>query len=323
MTAEALRQSYLAYLEHERRLSALTLRAYGDDTASFLGFLANHTGEQATAALLGTLTASDIRAWAAKRRADGLGARGLARALAALRGFYRYLAKRHGIVNDQITLVRSPKLPRTLPRPVSIEDAADVLSMAGAVREAPWEQARDLALVTLLYGAGLRIAEALSLRMKHLPLSETLRVTGKGGKVRDVPLLPAIAEAVAAYADALPYAQGADEALFVSTRGKPLSARTAQGLMQQVRLRLGLPDSATPHALRHSFATHLLGNGTDLRAIQELLGHASLATTQRYTAVDEARLMAAYGAAHPRARAGSARAAAPRAHRPRSPAPRT
>ncbi|MBI1237708.1 MAG: tyrosine-type recombinase/integrase [Alphaproteobacteria bacterium] len=322
MTAEALRKSYLAYLEHERRLSALTLRAYGDDTASFLGFLANHTGERPTAAMLGTVTASDIRAWAAKRRADGLGARGLARALAALRGFYRYLAKRHGIINDQIALVRTPKLPRTLPRPVSIEDAADVLAMAGEVREAPWEQARDLALVTLLYGAGLRIAEALSLRMKHLPLSETLRVTGKGGKVRDVPVLPAIGEAVAAYADALPYARGANDALFVSTRGKPLSARAAQGLMQQIRIRLGLPDSATPHALRHSFATHLLGNGTDLRAIQELLGHASLATTQRYTAVDETRLMSVYGAAHPRARAGSAPAAAPRARRLRSPAQR-
>ncbi len=300
--AEVLRARWLEYLRHERRLSPLTLAAYGDDVASFLGFLTLHRGGAATAASLGTLKAADMRAWAAERRAKGLGPRGLARALAALRSFFRFLHRREGIANAEIGLVRTPKLPRTLPKPLAAPRAADVLAEAGEVREAAWEQARDIALLTLLYGAGLRIGEALSLKGADAKLGEALRVVGKGRKERVVPVIGPAREAVARYAALCPYALTPKGPLFFSTRGKPYSARMAQALMQNLRGRLGLPATATPHALRHSFATHLLENGGDLRAIQELLGHASLATTQKYTAVDSARLMAIYENAHPRAR---------------------
>ena len=300
--ANKLYDAWLAHLADERRLSKLTLRAYGDDVASLLGFLNLHLGGAPTTATLKTLKAADIRAWAAMRRSNGLGPRGLARALAAVRSFFAYLAKTQGIANPEIALVRTPKLPRTLPKPIPSQDINRALDDASNLRTEPWEQARDAALVTLLYGAGLRIAEALSLRQKDVPLPDALRITGKGNKERVVPILPLIRDVIGRYAKLCPYDREPNDALFVSARGKPLSARHAQLLMQALRGRLGLAPSATPHALRHSFATHLLSNGGDLRAIQELLGHASLSTTQKYTEVDEARIQAVYDQAHPRAK---------------------
>lgn len=301
MNPEELAQAWLIHLSRERRLSPLTVRAYGDDAASFLAFMAEHQGGL-TREDLGRLTAADIRAFLAHRRAKGLGARGLARALAALRSFARYLSRHEAIEIAELALIRSPKVPASLPKPLSIEGAAQTLLHAGEMREEAWEQARDAALLTLLYGAGLRISEALSLKRRDTKEQAALRVIGKGRKERSVPLLPEIQDRLAAYVKLCPFAQGEDAPLFLSTRGKPLSARYAQKLMQTVRARLGLPPSATPHALRHSFATHVLQSGGDLRAIQELLGHASLSTTQKYTSLDEARLFAVYEAAHPRAR---------------------
>jgi integrase/recombinase XerC len=263
-----------------------------------------HHGQAPTTAILKTLKAADIRAWAAMRRANGLGARGLARALAAVRSFFGFLAKIHGIENAEIALVRTPKLPRTLPKPLASTDAVRAIEDAANVRTQAWEQARDVALVTLLYGAGLRIAEALSLKQRDVPLPQALHITGKGNKERVIPILPQVRNAIAVYAKLCPFQREGTEPLFVSSRGKALSARQAQLLMQSLRSRLGLAPSATPHALRHSFATHLLSNGGDLRAIQELLGHASLSTTQKYTEVDEARIMKVYEQAHPRAKIG-------------------
>lgn len=301
-SANDLYTLWLSHLGDERRLSKLTLRAYGDDVASFIGFLNIHTGSAPSSATLKSLKAADIRSWAALRRANGLGPRGLARALAAVRSFFSFLAKSHGIENHDIALVRTPKLPHSLPKPIPAIDAARTIEDAGNVREEAWEQARDTALVTLLYGVGLRISEALSLKQSDAVLGDALRVTGKGNKERIVPILPQVRDAIAAYAKLCPYQRGPNELLFISTRGKPLSPRHAQLLMQHLRSRLGLAPSATPHALRHSFATHLLSNGGDLRSIQELLGHASLSTTQKYTEVDEARILSVYENAHPRAR---------------------
>jgi integrase/recombinase XerC len=231
-----------------------------------------------------------------------LGARGVQRALAALRSFYRYLERENLAGSAALRSVKSPKLPRTLPRPLSEIDAARTIGEAGQDEE-PWIAARNAALITLLYGTGLRISEALSLKRGDTPLGETLTILGKGSKERAVPIIAAVRDAVDHYAQACPFERERAGALFLSRRGKPMSPREAQGLMQNLRGRLGLPSSATPHALRHSFATHLLTNGGDLRAVQELLGHASLSTTQKYTEVEGARVLAVYEAAHPRARA--------------------
>jgi integrase/recombinase XerC len=241
-----------------------------------------------------------VRAFLTLRRKEGLGARGIQRAMAALRSFYRYL-EREGLADGAaLRAVRSPKLPHTLPRPLSETDAARTIAEAGQDDE-PWIAARNAALVTLLYGMGLRISEALSLKRGDAPLADSVTILGKGRKERAVPVLPAVQEAVARYAALCPFDTGRTGALFVSRRGRPMSAREAQSLMQRLRGRLGLAPSATPHALRHSFATHLLQNGGDLRAVQELLGHASLSTTQKYTEVEGARILAVYDAAHPRA----------------------
>jgi integrase/recombinase XerC len=224
------------------------------------------------------------------------------RAVAAIRSFYRYLERENLADGAAVRAVRSPKIPRTLPRPLSETDAARAIEEAGEV-EVPWIAARNAALITLLYGTGLRISEALSLKRGDAPLGETLTVIGKGRKERSVPVLAAVREAVDAYVKLCPFAPAKSAPLFVSRRGNPMSPREAQALMQHLRGRLGLSPSATPHALRHSFATHLLRNGGDLRAVQELLGHASLSTTQKYTEVEGARVLAVYDAAHPRARA--------------------
>lgn len=296
---QKLKQAYLSYLADERRASPHTLRAYGDDLDSFLSFLPGHLGEEVSQATLAALSPADIRAFITVRRAGGLGARGVQRALAAVRGFFRFLTREEVLTNPAAKAVRSPRLPRTLPRPLSVTDAARTLEEAGKGK-LPWLAARDTALLTLLYGAGLRISEALAVRRADLPLGEVIRVTGKGRKVRDVPLLPVIREAIDHYAGMIPFDGEEGGPLFLSRRGKPMSAREAQSLMQSLRGRLGLPESATPHALRHSFATHLLAGGGDLRAVQELLGHASLSTTQIYTAIDATRMMEVYRAAHPK-----------------------
>jgi integrase/recombinase XerC len=298
---ESLKQLWLQQLAHEKRASSHTLRAYGDDAARFGAFLKEHLGGPVGAAALGRLKPADIRAFITHRRADGLGAGGAQRALAAIRSFYRFLAREGLVENAAPQGVRSPRLPRRLPRPLSRNDAARALELAGE-HDIAWLGARDAALLTLLYGAGLRISEALSLKRGDAPLGETLTILGKGRKERSVPVLPLLREAVAAYAAQIPWPAGPATPLFLSRRGRPMSAREAQGLMQRLRGALGLSEKATPHALRHSFATHLLQGGGDLRSVQELLGHASPSTTQIYTAVETSQLLKTYQDAHPRAK---------------------
>jgi integrase/recombinase XerC len=296
--------AWLEYLTHERRASPRTVRAYGDNVTAYLGFLATHLGGPASLANLGALSAGDVRAYLAFRRGGErpLSPRSVSQALSSLRAFHRWLDRRCGIANPALTLVRGPRLPLGVPRPVSEDQARELIDIAGADPDLhDWELARDTALLTLLWGCGLRISEALSLKRADAPLPQTLRITGKGGKTRMVPVLPVVREAVDAYVAALPVTLGTDEPLFRARRGGAYSPRHAQALMQRLRGQLGLPASATPHALRHSFATHLLGAGADLRAIQELLGHASLSTTQRYADVDAAGLLAVYAKAHPHA----------------------
>jgi integrase/recombinase XerC len=298
-SAQTLSREWLDALAHERRASVHTLRAYGDDLARFIAFLTEHKGRTPDEHMLGKLVPADLRAFITRRRNEGLGPRGVQRALAAVRSFFRFLAREGILENAAARAVRTPRIPRTLPRPLSEIDAARTLAEAGA-NDIEWLAARDTALLTLLYGAGLRISEALGLKRGDVPLGATLSVLGKGRKVRSVPLLPIVREAIEHYAAQLPFAGARDSALFVSRRGKPMSAREAQALMQRLRSSLGLPERATPHALRHSFATHLLANGSDLRAVQELLGHASLSTTQTYTEIDVKKLMQVYQNAHPR-----------------------
>jgi integrase/recombinase XerC len=298
-SAQTLSREWLDALAHERRASPHTLRAYGDDLARFIAFLAEHEGRTPDEHMLGKLVPADLRAFITRRRNEGLGPRGVQRALAAVRSFFRFLAREGILENAAARAVRTPRIPRTLPRPLSEIDAARTLAEAGA-NDIEWLAARDTALLTLLYGAGLRISEALGLKRGDVPLGATLSVLGKGRKVRSVPLLPIVREAIELYAAQLPFTGARDSPLFVSRRGKPMSAREAQALMQRLRSSLGLPERATPHALRHSFATHLLANGSDLRAVQELLGHASLSTTQTYTEIDVKKLMQVYQNAHPR-----------------------
>jgi integrase/recombinase XerC len=292
---------WLAHLKGVDGASAHTLRAYDQDLHSFLEFIARHNGgEIASISALTALPLGDMRAWMAHARAAGLSARSLARALSAVKGFMAWAADDPDDASAALS-VRSPKYRRALPRPLSIEGAATVLDTVGDFATHPWIAARDTAVVTLLYGSGLRISEALSLTGADHPLPEVLRITGKGGKTRLVPSLPATRAAVEQYARLCPFDLAQDAPLFRGARGGALNPRLIAQAMQRTRAALGLPASATPHALRHSFATHLLSAGGDLRAIQSLLGHASLSTTETYTAVDTARLMQAYNAAHPRA----------------------
>lgn len=301
-TLLAERQAWLASLGEERRLSALTIDAYERDTRQFLLFLAGHAGGPAGLADVRDLRPADLRAFLASRRKDGVGARTLGRGLAGLRSFLRHLEKK-GLANAAGSrAIRSPKQGKSLPKPLTAQQAIRVSSDEGQLAEEPWIAARNAAVLSLLYGSGLRISEALGLTGKDLPAgARVLRITGKGGKTRIVPLLPASLEAVEAYRKLCPYAAGQDKPIFLGARGGALHPAIIQREMQRMRSALGLPDSATPHALRHSFATHLLSAGGDLRAIQELLGHASLSTTQVYTGVDAARLLDIYERAHPRA----------------------
>ncbi len=302
-SAQALQKDWENWLRHEKRASPNTLRAYGDDLTRFIGFQHGHLGETVSEKSLATLKTADIRSFIAARRSEGLGAGGIQRALAAVRSFYRFLAREGILENAAPRAIRTPRLKRRLPRPLSEADAVRVMEEA-ADHKIEWLGARDAALITLLYGAGLRISEALSLKRGDVPLSETITILGKGRKERVVPVLPLLRDAIAAYAAMIPFSGGPATPLFLSRRGKPMSPREAQALMQNLRGRLGLPERATPHALRHSFATHILAGGGDLRSVQELLGHASLSTTQTYTAIDTRQLMQTYKAAHPRAKPG-------------------
>lgn len=299
--------AWLDGLANRRRLADRTLEAYRRDLRQFTVFLRDHLGGPPSLADFSGLGPTEIRAYLAARRRDGLSGPSLSRALAALRSFSRHVEKTCGSTTSALTVVRGPKRRHRLPRALTTDAARrvvepDELDLAAGE---PWVAARDAAVFALLYGCGLRISEALGLTRAEAPPPggvSTLRITGKGSKTRLVPVLPEVADAVATYLGLCPYVIEQQGPLFVGARGGPLNPRIVQRRMAQLRGALGLPDGATPHALRHSFATHLLNAGSDLRTIQELLGHASLSTTQVYTAVDESRLLDAYRAAHPRAR---------------------
>ena len=297
---------WLAHLSAERRMSGKTVEAYARDVGQFLGFMTGHLGGAPSLQALARLEPQDVRAYMAARRGAGIGARSLMRALAGIRSFARFLERNGKGKVAALAAVRTPKIARTLPKPLAVSAArrmADADLRAGEERE-PWVLARDAAVLALLYGSGLRIGEALSLTRGEVPepgRGDTVTVTGKGGKTRMVPVLVPVLQLIADYVALCPCDLASGTPLFRGAKGGPLSPRIVQLAMARLRGALGLPDSATPHALRHSFATHLLARGGDLRAIQELLGHASLSTTQIYTAVDTERLMDAYKAAHPRA----------------------
>lgn len=293
-----------SWLAHQRALKGAaenTVTAYQTDLLGFLSFMTLYHGEAQGLGPISRITVSDMRAWMASERARGVAARSLARSLSAVKSFYRWLADREGFEPTAVLSTRSPKFQKKLPRPLAVDAARAMIDTVEVQAREPWVAARDVAVVTLLYGCGLRISEALGLTAKDVPLPATLRIVGKGGKERLVPVIPAARAAVNAYLDACPHPMEPDAPIFRGARGGPLYPKAIQSVMAQSRMQLGLPATATPHALRHSFATHLLNAGGDLRSIQELLGHASLSTTQAYTAVDTARLMEVYDAAHPRA----------------------
>ena len=304
--AARMADQWLAHLKHERRAPQTTCSAYARDLRQFFEFLVMHLGRPASLADLAALNPADLRGFLARRQAGGVSGRSLARQLSAVRSFYRYL-ERAGLAKSAAAYaIRPAKRHHGLPKPVAAGKAKALASPETHVGPGvePWIGTRDAAVLALLYGCGLRISEALNLNLKEAPLGprdEMLRVTGKGGKTRLVPVLPAVRLAIRTYLELCPYALEADGPLFVGAKGGRLSPRIVQLAVARMRIALGLPDSATPHALRHSFATHLLSAGGDLRTIQELLGHASLSTTQLYTEVDEARLLDVYARAHPRA----------------------
>ena len=287
------RTAWLAWLESERRYGANTLAAYESDLDNYLGYAGGDAGSAPP-------DRRRFRGWLADMAGRGLARTTVARRVSALRSFYRFCGRTGRIDINDLSWLRAPRPPKSVPKPVSEEDARALLAAIFRRRGDDWAKQRDFALLMMLYGSGLRISEALDLTRRDVPLGDWLRITGKGGKIREVPVLPAIAEAVAAYVGACPFDGGPDAPLFVSARGNAFGARAAQRLVESLRLELSLPAHVTPHALRHAFATHLLGNGADLRAIQELLGHASLSTTQRYTNVDEAHLLRLHRETHPR-----------------------
>jgi len=300
-TAESLRQKFLTWLGGERRAAVKTVETYGRDIAAFLGFLSDHIGEEPTAATLQNLRAADVRAWLAHEAKNGVGNATRSKKLSGVTTFFKYLHKRHGIETTALALITRPRAKRPLPRALTQHDARLITTDIGEMTDTAALQARDAALMCLLYGAGLRINEALSLNVGDVPRVEgAMRVTGKGNKQRIVPILPAVREAIETYLKLHPN-PAPTEPLFLGQRGKRLAAGVAQKNLRDFRRLNNLPEHATPHALRHSFATHLLSGGADLRSIQELLGHASLSTTQRYTDVDTDALLATWRNAHPRA----------------------
>jgi len=304
MISPALTDVLGKWLDHQRALSGAadnTLKAYQTDVLGFLSFMTQHHGGAQGLAPIAKIGVRDMRSWMAHERGRGVGARSLARSLSAVKSFYRWLAEREDFEPTAVLSTRSPKFQKKLPRPLAEDAATAMIETVELQAREPWVAARDSAVVTLLYGCGLRISEALGLKGADAPLPAVLRITGKGDKERIVPVIDAARDAVDAYLRMCPYPKEPDEPLFRAVRGGPLSPRAIQKVMAQTRMQLGLPATATPHAMRHSFATHLLAAGGDLRAIQELLGHASLSTTQAYTAVDAARLMEVYDKAHPKA----------------------
>ena len=298
--ARALAARFDTHLRQERRSSAHTARAYVATAHRLIDFLQEHLGESIGAERLVALHAVDLRAYLARRRSEGLGPSAAAREMSAVRAFLRFAAAQQGVAVS-LPRVAAPKRPRTLPRPAAPADALDLAEETGAAAREPWIAARDTALLLLLYGSGLRISEALALSARSHPLGDTLRVTGKRNKTRVVPVLPMVAEAVAAYVRLCPWPLEGSEPLFRGAKGGPLSADVVRRAVASARRTLGLNDRITPHALRHSFATHLLAGGADLRSLQELLGHASLSSTQVYTAVDVAHMLDVWRHAHPRA----------------------
>jgi integrase/recombinase XerC len=304
-TATDALEEFSVWLETERRASDKTIEAYRRDIANFIAFLVDHLGQEPHVSDLARLSRHDVIAWLAKRRsADNLAASSRARAASSLRAFFKFLDRRLDSANARAMMFETPRRPHRLPRPLPESLAPKAIEIAGKGEgeDVPeWVLARDAAMLSLLYGAGLRLSEALSLTGKDVPAPEALRVLGKGRKVRLVPLIKPVRDAVNAYVKLCPYPAAPNEPIFRGLRGGPLNPRLVQRLMERMRARLGLPETATPHALRHSFATHLLANGGDLRSIQALLGHASLSTTQIYTGVDAARLMKVHSEAHPRA----------------------
>ncbi|MGO4916179.1 tyrosine recombinase XerC [Pseudogemmobacter sp. W21_MBD1_M6] len=304
MISPAARDAMEGWLSHLKSLdgaAANTISAYRTDVLGFLAFITQHFGDSTGIAPLKTLALSDMRAWMAHERARGVGARSLARSLSAVKTFFRWLAEREDFDPTAVLATRSPKFQKKLPRPLAEDAARAMIETVELQSRTDWIALRDVAAVTLLYGCGLRISEALGLTGADAPLPEVLRIIGKGGKERIVPVIDVARDAVARYTRACPYPVERDQPLFRGARGGPLSPRLIQKAMEQARMQLGLPATATPHAMRHSFATHLLSAGGDLRTIQELLGHASLSTTQAYTAVDTARLMEVYEKSHPKA----------------------
>jgi integrase/recombinase XerC len=303
VTSEQARQAFLDWLERERRAAPLTREAYAADLGRFLGFLVEHLGGEPDLAALAMLRPADLRAWLAAEAAAGAGNATRARHFSAVRSFFRFLARRHGVDNPAVQLITAPRGKRPVPRALGVSQALQVAERIALMSDAKVMQARDTALFTLLYGCGLRIGEAVSLNVRDLPSNgaqAALRIIGKGGKERIVPLLPAVRAALTEWLARHPN-HCPDSPLFLGKRGGRLDPAVAQRLMRNFRRSYGLPEHATPHALRHSFATHLLAEGADLRSIQDLLGHASLSTTQRYTAVDEARLVSVWLKCHPRA----------------------
>lgn len=296
---------WLAYLDRERNLAGKTIEAYERDLRQFLGYFKSHLGHAPCLADLAALEPKTIRGFLAQRRRQHAGSRSLARTLSALRMFFRYLENEEILSNRALSFIRSPKVGHSLPKPLTVKNAKSIVDSDGnGTNDVDWVKARNCAALLLLYGAGLRISECLGLRRCDAPITgvETLRISGKGGKERLVPILPVIQSAVDQYIELCPFELDDEGPLFLGVRGGPLSPRIIQLEMEALREKLGLPETATPHALRHSFATHLLGAGADLRQIQELLGHASLSTTQVYTEVDRARLLNVYEAAHPRSK---------------------
>ena len=296
-----LMSGFLNYVEREQRLAVNTLEAYRSDLAEFMGFLRGHLQSEPGMRAFSELQARDIRAFLAARRRDGLADASIARLLSTIKSFYRWLDRAHGVENPEIAFLSGPKRAQRLPRPVSETAAQDILEQAEHLQEEPWIAARDVAALSLMYGAGLRISETLDLPGDIKTGPDRLRIKGKGNKVRMVPIIPAVQDAITSYAALCPYALNAKTPFFYGARGKRLQAPVLRKQVQILRGALGLTDTATPHALRHSFATHLLAHGADLRAIQTLLGHASLSTTQVYTGVEAGRLRKVHARAHPRA----------------------
>lgn len=294
-------RGFLGWLSDERRYSVETVKAYAGDVEGFLSFLSNHLGGPPSLKDLQDLRPLDFRGWLATLASDGIREASRARKLSAVRTFYRFLRKRGLAENDRLSLVRSPKIPHAVPKPLNLPDTQTLIEGVGEQQDEAWVGLRNTALLTLLYGCGLRIAEALSLNEKDAPKGDAMRILGKGNKERFVPVLPVVREAIGAYLNESPYSGDPEAPLFRGVKGGRLNPDSARKPIRQLRSALGLPETATPHALRHSFATHLLAGGGDLRAIQELLGHASLSTTQRYTEVDTAKLLDEYKKAHPRA----------------------